>query len=99
MCSVIFTRKSMGFYVINLIFLRILNVVLNYFTLTTYFWMLCEGTYLQLLLVNTFQVRITFFQYALKSLILTTVKVWQVEAIFKHINSSRWILTKCIVEF
>ena len=38
------------------IIIRILNVVLNYFTLTTYFWMLCEGTYLQLLLVNTFQV-------------------------------------------
>jgi len=35
---------------------RILHLVVTYFTLSTYLWMLCEGTYLQILLVNTFQV-------------------------------------------
>ncbi|XP_023326719.1 calcitonin receptor [Eurytemora carolleeae] len=40
----------------NVVWCRVLHVILNYFMLTTYFWMLCEGTYLQLLLMNTFQV-------------------------------------------
>ena len=31
-----------------------LHVATNYFTLTTYFWMLCEGAYLQLLLMDIF---------------------------------------------
>ena len=30
------------------------HVATNYFTLTTYFWMLCEGAYLQLLLMDIF---------------------------------------------
>lgn len=36
----------------NVLWCRILHVVTTYFTLTTYFWMLCEGAYLHLLLVN-----------------------------------------------
>ena len=32
----------------------IIHVVTTYSTLTTYFWMLCEGAYLQLLLMDTF---------------------------------------------
>ena len=42
------------------------HVSTTYFTLTTYFWMLCEGAYLQLLLMDAFhddkkRVRILFF--------------------------------------
>jgi calcitonin receptor-like len=37
----------------NVVWCRILHVVTTYCTLTTYFWMLCEGTYLHLVLVNT----------------------------------------------
>ncbi|XP_023342179.1 calcitonin gene-related peptide type 1 receptor [Eurytemora carolleeae] len=40
----------------NLVWCRGLHLLVTYFTMTTYFWMLCEGTYLQLLLMNTFQV-------------------------------------------
>ena len=32
----------------------LVHVATNYFTLTTYFWMLCEGAYLQLLLMDIF---------------------------------------------
>lgn len=35
---------------------RVLHVVKNYFMLSTYTWMLGEGTYLQLLLLNTWRV-------------------------------------------
>ncbi len=40
----------------NVAWCRILHVLVIYCTLSTYFWMLCEGAYLQLLLVDTFQV-------------------------------------------
>ena len=40
----------------NLLWCRILHVILTYFTLSTYFSMLCEGTYLQILLLSTFRV-------------------------------------------
>ena len=40
----------------NVAWCRALHVLVIYCTLSTYFWMLCEGAYLQLLLVNTFQV-------------------------------------------
>ena len=36
---------------------RALHVVKNYFMLTTYTWMLGEGSYLQLLLINTWRVK------------------------------------------
>ena len=32
----------------------IIHIATTYFTLTTYFWMLCEGAYLQLLLLDAF---------------------------------------------
>ena len=38
----------------NPIWCRILHVLTTYFMLTTYFWMLCEGTYLRMILVKTF---------------------------------------------
>ena len=43
----------------NGIWCRVLHVITTYFTLTTYFWMLSEGTYLQLLLVHLNQSRKT----------------------------------------
>ena len=45
----------------NVIWCRILHVITTYFTLTTYFWMLCEGTYLQLLLIHLDQSQKTMF--------------------------------------
>ena len=36
---------------------RVLHVVKNYFMLSTYTWMLGEGSYLQLLLINTWRVK------------------------------------------
>lgn len=36
---------------------RVLHVTKTYFMITTYSWMLCEGTYLQLLLMNTWGVK------------------------------------------
>ncbi len=47
------------------IWCRILHVTKTYFMLATYFWMLCEGVYLQLLLMNTWGVK----QWQLYSLI------------------------------
>ena len=38
----------------NNIWCKAFNLVMTYFTTSTYFWMLCEGLYLQMLLVNTF---------------------------------------------
>ena len=40
----------------NEVWCRILHVITTFFTLTTYFWMFCEGIYLQLLLDSTLQV-------------------------------------------
>ena len=34
-----------------------LDIVKNYFMLSTYTWMLGEGSYLQLLLINTWRVK------------------------------------------
>jgi hypothetical protein len=42
----------------NVAWCRALHALVIYCTLSTYFWMLCEGAYLQLLLVDTFQVRL-----------------------------------------
>jgi hypothetical protein len=39
------------------IWCRVLHVVKNYFMLSTYTWMLGEGSYLQLLLINTWRVK------------------------------------------
>ena len=39
----------------NPVWCRIFNLVITYFTITTYFWMLCEGGYLQMVLFNTFE--------------------------------------------
>ena len=36
---------------------RVLHVLVQYFMITTYSWMLCEGAYLQLLLMNTWGVK------------------------------------------
>ena len=36
---------------------RVLDIVKNYFMLSTYTWMLGEGSYLQLLLINTWRVK------------------------------------------
>ena len=36
---------------------RVLHVTVQYFMITTYSWMLCEGAYLQLLLMNTWGVK------------------------------------------
>ena len=38
----------------NEIWFRILHVLTTYFMLSTYFWMLCEGIYLRMILVKTF---------------------------------------------
>ena len=43
----------------NLLWCRVLNIILTYFTLCTYFSMLCEGTYLQILLASTYVVQRT----------------------------------------
>ena len=40
----------------NILWCRVLHVITIFFTLTTYFWMLCEGTYLLLLLKFTLQI-------------------------------------------
>ena len=45
----------------NSICCRILHIITTYFTLTTYFWMLCEGTYLQLLLIHLNQGKKTLY--------------------------------------
>ena len=39
----------------NPLWCRLFNLVITYFTITTYFWMLCEGGYLQMVLLNTFE--------------------------------------------
>ena len=31
------------------------NILMTYFTITTYFWMMCEGAYLQMILFNTLE--------------------------------------------
>ncbi|XP_059094857.1 calcitonin gene-related peptide type 1 receptor-like [Tigriopus californicus] len=41
----------------NPVWCRLLHVVTNYFMLSTYTWMLGEGVYLQLLLINTWRVK------------------------------------------
>ena len=38
----------------NSFWCRLLHIMTTYFMLTTYFWMLCEGTYLRMILVKTF---------------------------------------------
>ena len=38
----------------NNVWCKAFNLLMTYFTITTYFWMLCEGMYLQMVLVNTF---------------------------------------------
>ena len=38
----------------NSIWCRLFNALMMYFTMSTYFWMMCEGAYLQMLLFNTF---------------------------------------------
>ena len=38
----------------NELWCRSLHVLMTYFMLTTYFWMLCEGAFLKLILVNSF---------------------------------------------
>ena len=50
---VLFNTKVLS---MNPFWCRILHVILTYFTLSTYFCMLCEGVYLQILLLNTFRV-------------------------------------------
>ena len=42
------------FISMNPIWCQALHIVITYFTLSTYFWMLCEGAYLQLLLLDAF---------------------------------------------
>ena len=39
---------------LNSLWCRCLHILTTYFMLTTYFWMLCEGTYLRMILVKTF---------------------------------------------
>ena len=39
---------------VNSFWCRLLHIMTTYFMLTTYFWMLCEGTYLRMILVKTF---------------------------------------------
>ncbi len=53
----------------NVAWCRVLHVVVIYCTLSTYFWMLCEGAYLQLLLVDTFQVGLTHLLHPLNLLL------------------------------
>ena len=38
----------------NPIWCRMFNILMTYFTISTYFWMMCEGAYLQMVLHNTF---------------------------------------------
>ena len=39
----------------NSVWCRLFNLILMYFTMSTYFWMMCEGAYLQMVLFNTFE--------------------------------------------
>ena len=38
----------------NPLWCRMFNSVMTYFTISTYFWMMCEGAYLQMVLFDTF---------------------------------------------
>ena len=39
----------------NPLWCRAFNIVMTYFTTTTYFWMMCEGAYLHMILFNTLE--------------------------------------------
>ena len=49
-----FVLFSPGVWSQNSVWCRVLQVFTTYFMLSTYFWMLCEGTFLRLIAVRTF---------------------------------------------
>ena len=50
----IFVIYDLTVLVSNTIWCRLMNIFTTYCTLTTYFWMMCEGAHLYLVLVHTF---------------------------------------------
>ena len=52
-----FSHVIIFFRTIFQLWCRVLEVTKTYFMISTYSWMLCEGTYLQLLLMNTWGVK------------------------------------------